>query len=73
MESETDRRYQTGLDLLKQLDAQQKHLETAIETQEHSRYQEMATRLLFDPKTKDAFDVHGADPKLQDRYGRNAT
>ena len=31
----------------------------------------MAVSLLSDPQTKAAFDVHSADPKLQDRYGRN--
>ncbi len=32
----------------------------------------MAADLLLDPTVKDAFDVHSADPRLQDRYGRNS-
>ena len=60
------------LGLVKHLDAQQRHLETTGEAQEWDRYREMAVSLLSDPKTKKAFDVSGADPKLLDRYGRNS-
>lgn len=54
------------------LNQQQGYLEELAETQGLDRYQQMAADVLFDPKTKAAFDVHGADPKQQDRYGRNA-
>ncbi|MEZ5299463.1 MAG: DUF1501 domain-containing protein [Verrucomicrobiales bacterium] len=54
------------------LNAQQQFLESAAETQSLDRYSRMALSLLSDDKTKRAFDVHGADPKVLDRYGRNA-
>lgn len=65
-------RFQDRLGLRSLLDAQQKQLETAKNADGIDRYREMAIRLLSDDKTKSAFDVHGADPKLQDKYGRNA-
>ena len=54
------------------LDDQQRHLETAGPADGVNRYREMAVSLLSDPKVRAAFDVHGVDPALQDRYGRNA-
>ncbi|MCB1232738.1 MAG: DUF1501 domain-containing protein, partial [Verrucomicrobiae bacterium] len=65
-------RFQDRLQLRRVLDNQQRYLETAAEVTGHDRYREMAVGLLSDPKTKAAFEVHGADPALQDRYGRNA-
>ncbi|MEQ1843017.1 MAG: DUF1501 domain-containing protein, partial [Verrucomicrobiales bacterium] len=58
--------------LLSRLNRQQAYLETIAETQGVSQNQAMAMDLLFDPRTKAAFDVHSADPRVQDRYGRNA-
>lgn len=65
-------RFQDRLGLRQLLDRQQAHLEHAAEAGGVDRYREMAVDLLSDPKTKSAFDVQGADPALQDRYGRNA-
>lgn len=65
-------RMRNRLALRQNLDAQQGELEKLMETHTHDRYQEMATDLLFDDNTKVAFDVHGADPKLQEKYGKNA-
>ncbi len=65
-------RLRDRLGLLEHLGHQQAGLEEMLETQPHDRYQAMAANLLFDEKSKAAFDVHGADPKLQDAYGRNA-
>jgi len=65
-------RFQDRLELRGLLDRQQAHLEKAAEAGGVDRYREMAVDLLSDPKTKSAFDVHGADPALQDHYGRNA-
>ncbi|MDG2123775.1 MAG: DUF1501 domain-containing protein [Verrucomicrobiales bacterium] len=64
-------RLKDRLALSKHLDAQQAHLERAAAEQGADRFQEMAVSLLSDPQTKAAFDVHSADPKLQDCYGRN--
>lgn len=65
-------RFQDRLGLQHLLDSQQKHLERTALAEGMDRYREMAVDLLSDAKTKAAFDVHGADDKLQDRYGRNA-
>ena len=59
------------LSLSRLIDLQQKHLEQTAAGQQMDRFKEMAISLLSDPKTKAAFDVHNADPKLLDRYGRN--
>lgn len=66
------RRLQDRVSLLDNLNKQSAHLEQLAETQGLDRYQEMATDLLLDPTVKDAFDVHSADGKLQDKYGRNS-
>lgn len=64
-------RLRDRLSLMQHLNAQQDHLEATAESQSMNRYQEMAVRLLSDPKTKKAFEVHQADPRTLDRYGRN--
>ena len=65
-------RFQDRMKLRGLLDDQQRHLETAGPADGVNRYREMAVSLLSDPKVRAAFDVHGVDPALQDRYGRNA-
>lgn len=65
-------RLRDRLTLSRLLSAQQEHLENAAASHGMDRYGEMAVSLLSDPSTRKAFDVHGADPRLQDRYGRNA-
>jgi len=59
-------------ELLRHLNRQQAFLEKVAETEGVSRNQAMAMDLLFDPRTKAAFDVHAADLRTQDLYGRNA-
>lgn len=66
------RRLRNRVDLLETLNRQSAHLEQTGETHQLDRYQEMAADLLLDPSVKNAFDVHSADPGLQERYGRNA-
>jgi hypothetical protein len=66
------RRLRDRVGLLKNLNRQSAQIENTAETHQLGRYQKMAADLLLDPTVKDAFDVHSADPKLQDRYGRNA-
>ncbi len=65
-------RFQDRLRLRGFLDEQQRHLETASPAGGVNRYREMAVGLLSDPKVRAAFDVHGVEPAVQDRYGRNA-
>jgi hypothetical protein len=65
-------RLRNRFELLSRLDRQQAHLDALAETHGVDRHQAMAMDLLFDPRVKGAFDVHAADPQLQDRYGRNS-
>lgn len=60
------------LGITAELDRQQAYLEQAGSAQKMDSYREMAISLIGDPKVKGAFDVMKANPKLQDRYGRNA-
>jgi hypothetical protein len=54
------------------LDGQRQQLETMAEVQSFDRYREASISLLTNPSVQQAFDVHNADPKSLDRYGRNA-
>lgn len=65
-------RFNDRLRLRSILDGQQDHLEKTAAAQGVDRYREMAVDLLSNNETRAAFDVHGADGKTQDRYGRNA-
>jgi len=64
-------RLQDRLALASDLSRQQEYLEKTAASAEMNRYQEMAVSLLADPGTRKAFDVHHADPRLLDSYGRN--
>lgn len=65
-------RFSRRRDLLKLIGDQQAALDRAAEVEEFDRYRENAINLLADRRTQQAFDVHSADDKLQDRYGRNS-
>ena len=58
--------------LLSELNRQRRELDMAgdIRAMDHHRHKVMS--LLVDSKVNEAFDVHAANPKLQDRYGRNS-
>lgn len=60
------------LGLLHHLDEQRRDLERAAAAESFDRYRQGAVSLLTDPKIKRALDVVNADPKVLDRYGRNA-
>jgi hypothetical protein len=60
------------LALRDELDRQRRFLDQSAEVQSFDRYSQMAVSLLTDPKVGGAFDVANADPKLQDKYGRNS-
>jgi len=60
------------LALQSELDRQRGLLESAAEAQSFDRYWNMAVSLLTKQDTIKAFDVTQADPRLQDRYGRNS-
>lgn len=66
------KRLQGRLGMTAHLDAQQAHLEAAADPLKMDSYREMAVSLLSDPSVKGAFEIRNADPKVQDRYGRNS-
>jgi len=63
----TDRDTLRGL-----LNAQRHDLEGGAATASLDRHRQAAISLLADPGVQRAFDVHNADTKTLDRYGRNA-
>ena len=60
------------LDLLHELDSQRQSLEQAATTQSFDQHRQSAISLLADPRVRRAFDVTRADPRIQERYGRNS-
>src|SRR5262249_24429380 len=67
----TRERLSGRLDLLDAIDRQQRTLEQHAETEDFDRHRQQAISLLADRKGQKAFDVRNADPREQDRYGRN--
>jgi hypothetical protein len=65
-------RLQDRLTLQRELDQQRAFLEQTAEVVPFDRYWQMAVSLLTDGKVAGAFDVTGADPRLQEQYGRNS-
>jgi hypothetical protein len=60
------------MDLLKHIERQRQDLDRFAQVESFDRYRQGAVSLLTDRKVKEAFDVLNADPKTQDRYGRNS-
>lgn len=54
------------------LDTLERTFDQARELAALDEFESQAMTLLTNPKTKDAFDLSKEDPKLRDRYGRNA-
>ncbi|MBP86620.1 MAG: hypothetical protein CMJ64_07890 [Planctomycetaceae bacterium] len=65
-------RFASRLALRNLLDGQRRQLETAAGVQSFDHYREASVSLLTNPSVQQAFDVHNADAKALDRYGRNA-
>lgn len=65
-------RLRSRVTLVDELNRQRDFLEHAGEVESFDRYWQMAVSLLTQQKTVDAFDVTHADPKLQEKYGRNS-
>lgn len=65
-------RLDSRLDLLEYIDTQRKQLDRSASTEAFERYRDAAVTLLTDKQVRSAFDVTNADPKVQDRYGRNS-
>lgn len=60
------------LDLMANIERQRRALEDAAAVERFDRQRQQAISLLADPRTQRAFDVAGADEKVQERYGKNA-
>jgi uncharacterized protein (DUF1501 family) len=60
------------LGLLHQVDRQRRDLERSATVGSFDQFSRGAIAMLTDRRTRQAFDVVNADPKVQDRYGRNA-
>ena len=54
------------------LDRQRRGLEAMADVENFDRYRQASISLLTEPQVQQAFDVHKSDPKVLDRYGRNA-
>ncbi len=63
-------RLQSRIRLLDALDGQRRGFDRA--GQDLDRHRQEAVSLLLDKGVHQAFDVHGVDAKVQDRYGRNS-
>src|SRR5262249_42054653 len=59
------------LNLLANIDQQRQQLEHQATTSGLDHFRQQAVSLLADTRTRKAFDVVHAEPKVQDRYGRN--
>jgi uncharacterized protein (DUF1501 family) len=65
-------RIQARARLLHSLDHQRHTLDHVASTGELDHHRETATSMLLDGRVHKALDVHAADARLQDRYGRNS-
>jgi hypothetical protein len=67
----TQERLSGRVNLLSLVDAQRGEWERLAVSEGLDHYREQAISLLAHVRTRRAFDVASADPKVQDRYGRN--
>jgi len=67
-----ERRFENRVELLRELERQRRHLDKAAVVAQFDRYRQHSVSLLTDGGVHRALDVHVADAKLQDRYGRNS-
>jgi hypothetical protein len=65
-------RFGRRVDLLREFELQRQDLDRAARVEQFDRYRQSAVSLLLSRGVHQALDVHAADPKLQDRYGRNS-
>jgi hypothetical protein len=60
------------LDLLRHIDEQRSQLDQYASVASFDQFHQRAVSLLTDPRVRKVFDVESGDPKVLDRYGRNA-
>lgn len=68
----TEGRLNRRTELLSILDRQRGELDRAAAVEAFDSHRQAAISLLTDAEIQRAFDVHAADPRDQERYGRNA-
>jgi hypothetical protein len=71
-EGALDPRHRGRMDLLGQIEGQQRHLEATAAGAKYDRVRQSAVTLLTSPQVRHAFDVRRADPRILDRYGDNS-
>tara|TARA_Y100000588_G_scaffold145994_1_gene159808 strand:- start:4208 stop:5590 length:1383 start_codon:yes stop_codon:yes gene_type:complete len=54
------------------INAQMPIIDKAVQNYNIDEFYDQALRLLVSGRARDAFNIHAEDPKLRDRYGRNA-
>ncbi len=65
-------RFRERREILNIVEQQQQHLEAQASVGGYDRIRQSVISLMADPKVREAFDVHKADPKLLARYGDNS-
>ena len=68
----TRNRWRRRVSILKSIENQQRELERSTPVAGFRRYHDLAVRLLGDERTRRAFDIATADPRLRERYGENS-
>lgn len=58
--------------LLASVEAQRKALDAGASLNDYDRHRQTAVSMLLEGRVHQALDVHAADDRLQDRYGRNS-
>ncbi|MEK6259986.1 MAG: DUF1501 domain-containing protein [Planctomycetota bacterium] len=64
--------FQSRVRLLESIEGQRQELDRAAHVREFDRHRQKAVSMLLDGGVHRALDVHAADEKLQERYGRNS-
>ena len=58
--------------LLTSIESQRRSLDTGATMSDYDRHRQTAVSMLLEGRVHKALDVHAADDRLQDRYGRNS-
>jgi len=64
--------FQSRVRLLQSIQQQRRSLNQTAQVQDLDRYQQTAVSMLLEGRVHQALDVHAADARTQDRYGRNS-
>lgn len=64
--------FQSRVSLLNSIEQQRAALDSSAEQLQYDRHRQAAVSMLMEGRVHQALDVHAADAKTQDRYGRNS-